>query len=384
MTIENHILDILQLYEYAMSIGKTLSWKENCDSFLKLILKRKNLNACWILSDKKDELTVQYSIPLGKKETIYKNAEIDNWLNQLSHHNIFEVEKVPDQISPIELENGQLIAFSLKSEGYLFFYSKIRQISSKDISQIHPVINKFSNQLMACRAYEDQKKLLNNLRDQNQELSDYAQMISHDLKSPLRNIDSLSAWIQEDFSDHLNDTGKTHVEMIRNSVEKMDNLISGILDYTTIGKKNIKFTPVNLNHLVREIIEYTKIPDYISIETSDLPIVMGDKYRLQQIFQNLIWNAVNYNDKPHGIIKISATEKVDHYQFKISDNGKGIDKAYHERIFKIFEKLEDDYKNTGIGLSIVKKIINLHKGKIWVESTIGEGTTFYFTIKKGV
>ncbi|MEN8885782.1 MAG: HAMP domain-containing sensor histidine kinase [Winogradskyella sp.] len=113
-----------------------------------------------------------------------------------------------------------------------------------------------------------------------------------------------------------------------------------------------------------------------------MPILKGDKYRLQQLFQNLIANAIAYNDKPAGTVDISVESKGDFWQFAIKDNGKGIDAVYFKKIFKTFEKLENNGKSTGIGLSIVKKIIDLYGGKIWLESQLEKGTTFFFTLKK--
>ena len=115
---------------------------------------------------------------------------------------------------------------------------------------------------------------------------------------------------------------------------------------------------------------------------AQLPKISGDKYRLQQLFQNLIDNAIKYNDKPKGEISIEVTELATHWQFSICDNGKGIDEAYFDKIFKTFHKLENSLDSTGIGLAIVKKIIDCYEGKIWLSSKLHEGTCFYFTLKK--
>jgi signal transduction histidine kinase len=382
MKIENHILGILQLYEYAMSIGKTLNWKENCDAFLKLVLKRKNLNACWIIAKNEKDLEFKYAIPVAGALKTNKTEDINNFLKSLEKKNLLKVNDVPSTLLPFHLNSGELAIFNLRSQGFLFLYSKNKDFSQKDISQLEPVIDKFYNQLKACKAQEEQKNLLKNLKKQNQELNDYAQMVSHDLKSPLRNIDTLSTWLQDDFSNVLNNTGIEQLQMIRNSVEKMDNLISGMLEYTTIGKNILISVPVNLNLVVNDIIESINAPEHISIKVQELPTVNGDKNRLSQLFQNLILNAIIYNDKPHGLIEIKSTEKENCFEFEISDNGKGIDKVHFKKIFKIFEKLENDTINTGIGLSIAKKIVILHGGKIWLKSNLNEGSTFYFTLKK--
>ncbi|MFS4482923.1 sensor histidine kinase [Hyunsoonleella sp. 2307UL5-6] len=230
---------------------------------------------------------------------------------------------------------------------------------------------------------KQREKLLEELAHQNQELSDYAHMVSHDLKSPLRSIDALTAWLYEDYKDELDAEGAKNLKLIRNNVEKMDTLISGILDYSTITKNQTECYDVDINLLIESILSASLLPEHISVNiTSKLPIVKGDKYRLQQLFQNLLDNAIKYNDKAKGFIEIGVEDVNDFWRFKITDNGKGIEDTYFDKIFKTFQKLENNPQSSGIGLAVVKKIVNLYNGKIWLESTLGEGTTFYFTLKK--
>ncbi|RCW93930.1 sensor histidine kinase [Winogradskyella arenosi] len=229
---------------------------------------------------------------------------------------------------------------------------------------------------------KQKESLLDELAHQNQELSDYAHMVSHDLKSPLRSIDALTAWLKEDYKAAFDAHGQQTLDLIRTNVEKMDTLINGILEYSTIGKDQIEVYDVDLNKLVDHILSSIEIPKHITVIRAKLPILKGDKYRLLQLFQNLIGNAIAYNDKAQGLIEVGAIEQGDYWKFFVKDNGKGIDNVYFEKIFKTFEKLENNVESTGIGLSIVKKIVDLYEGKIWLESTLGEGTTFYFTLKK--
>ena len=193
----------------------------------------------------------------------------------------------------------------------------------------------------------------------------------------------MTAWLSEDYKDKLDVEGVKSLGLIRNNVEKMDTLISGILDYSTITKNQTEFYDVDVNLLLENILSTMLVPEHISIKkTSRLPVVKGDKYRLQQLFQNLIDNAIKYNDKSEGIIEIGVEDANNFYKFRISDNGKGIEETYFDKIFKTFQKLENNPESSGIGLSIVKKIVNLYGGKIWVESQPEKGTTFHFTLKK--
>lgn len=380
--MNNHIIDILQLYEFAMSIGKSLNYKESCDSFLKLLLKRKHLSAAWIIEQLDDTYVTKFSIPSINQNHQKAYNNFPEFLNEVKNFKQIDVNDAVKGISPIKLDSGSTVIFKLKEQGFLFLYSKQKNISNKDISQLEPVIQKFSIHIKACQAFEKQERLLKNLEEKNQELSDYAHMVSHDLKSPLRSIDTLSAWLQEDYFDKFDETGKEHLKDIRSGVEKMDDLITGILEYSAIGKVNTVSYPVNLNTIVDDILKTIHVPNHINIEYDNLPTIYGNKLRLFQLFQNLISNAIKYNNKEEGFVKIKATEEHEFWKFEIEDNGKGIGEKYFNRIFKAFEKLENIQNSTGIGLSIVKKIIKIHEGSIWLSSELEIGTTFHFTLKK--
>ncbi len=227
------------------------------------------------------------------------------------------------------------------------------------------------------------EELVRSLEMQNEELSNYAHMVSHDLKSPLRSIDVLSLWLLEDFSDKLSADAIENLNLIRSNVQKMDALITGILEYASIDKQASDEYDVDLDFKVHEIIKSIYIPAHIQITIKNkLPVVKGNNQRLHQLFQNLITNAIKYNDKEKGTIAIGVSESPKFWEFYIKDNGIGIEKQYFDKIFKTFEKLENNPDSTGIGLSIVKKVVEYYHGKIWLTSTPNKGTTFYFTLKK--
>ena len=229
------------------------------------------------------------------------------------------------------------------------------------------------------------KNRTEDLNKSNKELEDFAYIVSHDLKAPLRGINELSEWISEDYSDVLDKKGKEELSMLRERTLKMNNMIQGILEYSRVGRTELEAEKIDLNNLVEGIIDLLAPPDNIKITIEDkLPEYTANRTRLGQLFQNIIGNAIKYIDKPKGIIKINCTDEGNEWKFGISDNGPGIDEKYFEKIFNIFNTLEKDPtdKSTGIGLTIVKKIIDLYKGKIWVESKMGKGTTFYFTLPK--
>jgi signal transduction histidine kinase len=165
----------------------------------------------------------------------------------------------------------------------------------------------------------------------------------------------------------------------------MDNLINGILQYSRIGR--IKGTPTELNiyDLLQEVIDSINAPDPVKFKLlGNFPVIYADRTRIVQIFQNLLSNAVKYMDKPDGNVTVSAEELDDYWLFRVKDTGPGIEEKYFEKIFQIFQTLEsrDKRESTGIGLTLVKKIVQLYGGTISVESTVGEGSTFIFTLSK--
>jgi two-component system sensor kinase FixL len=175
--------------------------------------------------------------------------------------------------------------------------------------------------------------------------------------------------------------------MLMSRVDRMQKLIDGILLYSRVGQMEEEKTVVDLNELIPDIIDLLAPPENIEIKIlTSLPTLKCEQTRITQVFQNLLSNAVKYIDKPKGEINISCSEDNSLWKFDITDNGPGIAKEHFERIFQIFQTLsrQDENGGTGIGLTIVKKNIELFGGKIWVESELGKGSTFFFTLPKGM
>jgi light-regulated signal transduction histidine kinase (bacteriophytochrome) len=230
---------------------------------------------------------------------------------------------------------------------------------------------------------KQREELLYSLEKQNQSLNEYAHVVSHDLKSPLRSIHSLITWIKEENEANFNPTTEEYFTLIQRKVEKMNHLIQGILTYSKIDKVHIVNEEVDLNDLVQNILNMVFVPEHIEIKIANkLPTIKADGFRMQQLFQNLINNAINFNDKPNGLVEIACVEKEGHFVFSIKDNGVGISKKNHEKIFFIFESIAQDDKSSGIGLSIVKRILDNSNEKIWLDSQENKGTTFFFTLRK--
>ena len=235
------------------------------------------------------------------------------------------------------------------------------------------------------RALEKQVNLLGELELVNRELNDFAYVVSHDLKAPLRGITSLASWLSTDYTGKIGRQGQEHLHLLIGRAQRMHNLIDGILRYSRVGRVSEEKNVIDLNALVSEVTNSMEVPANIEVRIeSPLPVLTGERIQLEQVFQNLLSNAVRYIDKPKGLVRVNCAEENGYWKFRITDNGPGIEEKYFERIFKIFQTLlpRDESESTGIGLAIVKKIVERLGGKVGVESKVGEGSTFFFTLPK--
>jgi signal transduction histidine kinase len=223
------------------------------------------------------------------------------------------------------------------------------------------------------------------LEASNRELSDFAHIVSHDLKTPLRGISQLAGWIKEDYVEGLDEGGKEKLGLLIDQAKRMHQLIDTILQYSRVGRVEAVERRVDLNQLVQETIEILAPPKSMRISViNELPTMVGVRSHFEQVFQNLLSNAINFMDKAEGFIKIDCVEEEDDWLFSVKDNGPGIEEDHHDRIFQIFQTLarREEVESTGIGLALVKKIVETWGGRIWVESKKGEGSTFFFTLPK--
>jgi PAS domain S-box-containing protein len=248
-------------------------------------------------------------------------------------------------------------------------------------------------ELVALRKAEEELEKVNKdlesavrkLKHANDELKEFAHVTAHDLKAPLRAIGTLADWLSKDYADKFDEQGKEKVRMLVERAMQMSSLIDDILRYSRVGHDNTKKQWVDLNVVLSEIIAGIDTPENIEIMVeNELPVLECEKTHIIQIFQNLLTNAVKNMDKPVGRIKIGCIEKDEFWKFYVTDNGRGIEKKHFERIFKLFQTLSsgDGVENTGIGLSIVKKTVELNGGNVSVESEVGKGSTFSFTFPK--
>ncbi|MBI4358067.1 MAG: MASE1 domain-containing protein [Candidatus Omnitrophica bacterium] len=236
------------------------------------------------------------------------------------------------------------------------------------------------------QAEERRTQMLKEVESVNKELSDFAYIVSHDLKAPLRGIGAVAEWLAHDYKEKLGPKGKEFLRLMNQRIDLARSLIDGILEYSRVGRVRQKMKEVNLNELVQTVVDILVLPENIAVQIEgDLPTLYCERIRIQQLFQNLLTNAVKYMDKAKGEIKIACVSDDGHWRFSVSDNGPGIEEKYFEKIFQMFQTLQpkDRIQSTGVGLALVKKIVEMYGGRIWVESTVGKGSSFFFTLPKG-
>lgn len=232
-----------------------------------------------------------------------------------------------------------------------------------------------------------QKQSEDKLREKNNELKEFAHIVSHDLKAPLRGVETIVQWIKEDYSDKLDEDGNEQLDLLKRRVSRMQSLIDGILRYSKIDFTEEALEEIDTTPLVTDIVDLLAPPDSIAITIEEnMPIISASKTKISQVFQNFISNGIKYMGKPEGAIFVSSHDLGDCWEFAIRDTGIGIEETYFDKIFKMFQTLQsrDDYESTGVGLPVIKKIVESYGGKIRVESEVGSGSTFYFTYPKEV
>lgn len=320
----------------------------------------------------------------------YQKEEILN-----KHFSIFypqeDSEYLPKQLLEKAAENGsvQHTGWRVKKDGTLFWADVVINALYDDNHKIRGYI-KITRDITDRKKVEDElKSYSDELEKSNQELDSFAYIASHDLREPLRGITNMSSFLLEDYTDKLDDTGKDYLNRLAKLCSRLENFIDALLQYSRVGRLDLAFKKVCLNTIVSEKIDLIAqfIQDHhaeVKIEVP-LPTIVCDQSRIGEVFLNLITNGIKYNDSKNKIIEISFEENTENYIFCVQDNGIGIEEKNYQKIFRIFTRLHGKEKyggGTGAGMTIVKKIIEKHHGKVWIDSEVGKGSKFYFSISK--
>lgn len=303
-----------------------------------------------------------------------------------SEYQIFENEKIKTL-----LETGQTQEYEkeyITKDGTHLSLSltvyQVRDINGKPMG-IASIIKDITERKKNEEALRERTK---ELEQSNQELDDFAHIASHDLKEPLRGISHYSYYILKDYGDKIDDEGKKRLEMLNKLPKKMEKIINDLLNCSRLGRVGLAYSRVDINKIIDNVlmilgplIEENKIE---IVKLGNFPTLFCDEARVSEVFQNLITNAIKYSDKEKKIIEIGCIPSpIFPYipTFFVKDNGIGIPKEFHESVFRLFKRLHAHHAyggGSGAGLTIAKKIVEKHDGKIWIESKVGEGTTFYF------
>jgi len=217
------------------------------------------------------------------------------------------------------------------------------------------------------------------------EMDHFIYVVSHDVKAPLRAIENLATWIEEDLGASTNKNVQENLALLKNRVARMQHLLDGITEFSRVGRINESKTQVNTNQLVQEVISSLSPPEGFAFTVQEnLPSIICEKTKLQKVFLHLIQNSIIHHHNQTGKIFVSVADEGNVYQFTVSDDGQGIKPQHCEKVFEIFHTLvsKDKHETAGVGLSIVKKIVESTGNRVWIDTQVAEGTTVHFTWNK--
>lgn len=255
-------------------------------------------------------------------------------------------------------------------------FEMVQDDKKDELSNLAVSLNAMSTQL---------SRNIGQLEKRNAELNEYAYVVSHDLKAPVRGISHVVGWIKEDLASEISPAMQKYLDYIPERIRRMEDLIDGLLAYGRAGREAAPAEEVNVADIIHELAAFV-VPKSYRLEVGPMPTLLTKRLPLQQVFSNLIGNAVKYTPADGALIRISCRDLAIAYEFSIQDNGPGIPEEYHEKVFGLFQTLreKEDKESTGIGLAIVRKIVQEHHGTVRIVSPPEGGAVFSFTWPKHI
>ncbi len=258
----------------------------------------------------------------------------------------------------------------------------------KDISIIKRAEQTVSDNIKLMDKVEYLENYVEELQILNRDLEQFTYASAHDLQEPLRMISRFLQLLERRYKDELDEKARQYIHFAVDGGKQMQSLLTDLLTYATLKDEDIKYEQIEMVELIETVLSLLQLKienNRVNVSYTDLPSIFAHKSSLQLVFQNLIDNAIKYKKEGTPLeIKIQVESRIDEWEFSVSDNGIGIEEHYHKKMFRAFQRLHNrsEYEGTGMGLVICKRIVENHKGEIWLESKLGEGTTFHFTISK--
>ncbi|RZJ87564.1 MAG: PAS domain S-box protein [Chryseobacterium sp.] len=320
----------------------------------------------------------------------YRAAEIIGQNFRLFYSASDQKNGLPDKLMRTALEKGKATheGWRVKKDGSRFWgYITITAIRNEDNQHIG--FSKVTRDLTEKREQEQFiREYSRQLEQKNRELEQFVYVASHDLQEPLLTVTNFINLFKEEYGDALDENALTYLKYINQSSERMKELIRGLLEYARLGRKSDQLQTVDCNIVMQDVCSdlFASIQKHnAAVNYKGLPVITGDKTQIRQLFQNLVSNALKFSKSGvDPIVVVSAVETDEGWKFSVQDNGIGMESRYLEKIFIIFQRLNtrSEFEGNGIGLAQCKKIVELHRGKIWVESEPGKGSVFWFTLNK--
>jgi PAS domain S-box-containing protein len=328
--------------------------------------------------------TIRYESPIFYRMFGYSPDDIlgENVFKYIHEDDIQEVQEVFTELKNTKQQTNP-ITFRFRNKQGVWKYLEAIGINLMELPAVSGLVVNSRDITERIDNEQQLKEYANSLEKINKELDQFAYIVSHDLKAPLRAINNLSTWIEEDIQDNIQPETQKNFSMLRGRIQRMEMLINGILQYSRAGRMKTESSAIDMDLFIKDVMSNIAPPENFKIKIqSKLPTIEGEKVVLDQVFSNLISNAIKYNDNPNPTIQIGYENQGGTHSFFVQDNGPGIDEEFHEKIFGIFQTLNsrDSIESTGVGLSIVKKIIEEKSGRVWVESVTGKGSKFIFTL----